>query len=37
MDYVVNECATEQAAKLGYAKLSGSLLKLAEDQIALIK
>ena len=37
MDYVVNECATEQAAKLGYAKLSGSLLKLADAQIALIK
>jgi phosphate transport system substrate-binding protein len=37
MDYVVNECATEQAAKLGYAKLSGSLLALAEKQIALIK
>jgi phosphate transport system substrate-binding protein len=37
MDYVVNECATEQAAKLGYAKLSGSLLKLAEQQMALIK
>jgi phosphate transport system substrate-binding protein len=37
MDYVVNECATEQAAKLGYAKLSGGLLKLAEQQIALIK
>jgi phosphate transport system substrate-binding protein len=37
MDYVVNECATEQAAKLGYAKLSGALLKLADQQIALIK
>jgi phosphate transport system substrate-binding protein len=37
MDYVVNECATEQAAKLGYAKLSGALLKLADSQIALIK
>jgi phosphate transport system substrate-binding protein len=37
MDYVVNDCATEQAAKLGYAKLSGSLLELAEKQIALIK
>jgi len=37
MDYVVNECATEQAAKLGYAKLSGSLLALADKQIALIK
>jgi phosphate transport system substrate-binding protein len=37
MDYVVNECATEQAAKLGYAKLSGDLLALAEKQIALIK
>jgi phosphate transport system substrate-binding protein len=37
MDYVVNDCATEQAAKLGYAKLSGSLLALAEKQIALIK
>ena len=37
MDYVVNECATEQAAKLGYAKLSGGLLKLADQQIALIK
>jgi phosphate transport system substrate-binding protein len=37
MDYVVNECATEQAAKLGYAKLSGELLALAEKQIALIK
>ena len=37
MDYVVNECATEQAAKLGYAKLSGALLALADKQIALIK
>ena len=37
MDYVVNECATEQAAKLGYAKLSGELLALADKQIALIK
>ena len=37
MDYVVNECATDNAAKLGYAKLSGSLLKLADQQIALIK
>ena len=37
MDYVVNDCATEQAAKLGYAKLSGPLLELAEKQIALIK
>jgi phosphate transport system substrate-binding protein len=37
MDYVVNECATEQAAKLGYAKLSGELLKLADAQIAQIK
>jgi phosphate transport system substrate-binding protein len=37
MDYVVNECATEQAAKLGYAKLSGDLLALADKQIALIK
>jgi phosphate transport system substrate-binding protein len=37
MDYVVNECATEQAAKLGYAKLSGTLLALAEKQIALIR
>ena len=37
MDYVVNECATEQAAKLGYAKLSGGLLALADKQIALIK
>ena len=37
MDYVVNECATEQAAKLGYAKLSGALLQLADKQIALIK
>jgi phosphate transport system substrate-binding protein len=37
MDYVVNECATENAAKLGYAKLSGALLQLADKQIALIK
>lgn len=37
LDYVVNDCATEQAAKLGYAKLSGNLLKLADAQIALIK
>ena len=37
MDYVVNDCATEKAAKLGYAKLSGALLKLADDQIAKIK
>jgi hypothetical protein len=37
MDYVVNECATDQAAKLGYAKLSGALLALADKQIALIK
>ncbi len=37
MDYVVNDCATEQAAKLGYAKLSGALLKLADAQIAKIE
>jgi ABC-type phosphate transport system substrate-binding protein len=37
MEYVVNDCATEQAAKLGYAKLSGALLALADKQIALIK
>jgi phosphate transport system substrate-binding protein len=37
MDYVVNDCATEQAAKLGYAKLSGPLLKLADAQIAKIE
>jgi len=37
MDYVVNDCATEQAAKLGYAKISGALLKLADAQIAQIR
>ncbi len=37
MDYVVNDCATEQAAKLGYAKLSGALLALADAQIAKIE
>lgn len=33
VDYVVNDCATENAAKLGYSKLSGALLKLANKQI----
>lgn len=37
VDYVVNDCATEKAAKLGYAKLSGALLQLADAQIAKIK
>ena len=37
VDYVVNDCATENAAKLGYSKLSGALLKLADDQIAKIE
>ncbi len=37
IDYVVNDCATENAAKLGYSKLSGALLKLADDQIAKIE
>lgn len=37
VDYVVNDCATENAAKLGYSKLSGALLKLAADQIAKIE
>ena len=37
IDYVVNDCATENAAKLGYSKLSGALLKLADAQIAKIE
>lgn len=37
IDYVVNDCATENAAKLGYSKLNGKLLYLANSQIDLIK
>jgi phosphate transport system substrate-binding protein len=36
LDYVVNDCATENAARLGYSKLNGALLALAEAQIAKI-
>ena len=37
IDYVVNDCATENAARLGYSKLSGALLALADSQIAKIE
>ena len=37
VDYVVNDCATENAAKLGYSKLTGALLALADKQIAKIE
>jgi len=37
VEYVVGDCATANSARLGYAKLTGTLLALANKQILLVK
>jgi hypothetical protein len=37
VEYVVGDCADQHAARLGYAKLTGNLLALANKQILLVK
>ena len=37
VEYVIGDCATENSARLGYAKLTGTLLALANNQILLVK
>jgi len=37
LDYVIGDCASANAARLGYAKLTGTLAELADKQIQLVK
>jgi phosphate transport system substrate-binding protein len=37
VEYVIGDCANSNAARLGYAKLTGNLLALANKQILLVK
>ena len=37
VEYVIGDCADKNAARLGYAKLTGNLLALANKQILLVK
>ena len=37
LDYVIGDCADKNSARLGYAKLTGTLAALADKQIQLVK